>query len=227
MSKSWSREAPICSRCRARADARRGRSLTCLSCGHPYAVPPSAIVRPSATGTGTGLWLLVGVLGLLFAGSTTIAVVLFAQRADARDDDAGAPIALQQDAQAAPLAAPLASASASGSASASASAKPAVSPLSDEELDELAGNYTCKMDDTPAFPCRIAGGTLEKLAGSQRFKGPVSKLGNGNLAFSGTFFCPFGDCTGPVATTFVRRGPGRYVGNFGPGGERVVLVKVR
>jgi hypothetical protein len=126
-------------------------------------------------------------------------------------------------------------ASAEASASASASAKVASAPLSDEEKDQLEGNYTCAMDDTPNFPCRVSSGTLEKLAGSQRFKGPISKQSNGNLSFSGTFFCPFGDCTHPVACTFVRQSAGKYVGKFGPnsvpgggpGGERVVLNKVR
>jgi hypothetical protein len=126
-------------------------------------------------------------------------------------------------------------ATADPSASASASAKPVSAPLTDEEKDQLEGNYTCAMDDTPNFPCRVSGGVLEKLAGSQRFKGPISKQSGGNLSFSGSFFCPFGDCTHPVACTFVRQSAGKYVGKFGPnsvpgggpGGERVVLNKVR
>jgi hypothetical protein len=123
---------------------------------------------------------------------------------------------------------------ATASASASASAKNSA-PLTDEEKDQLEGNYQCAMDDTPLFPCRVSNGVLEKLAGSQRFKGPISKLPGGNLSFSGSFFCPFGDCTHPVACTFVRQSAGKYVGKFGPnsvpgggpGGERVVLNKVR
>jgi hypothetical protein len=137
-------------------------------------------------------------------------------------DAAPAPLLATVDAQAS-------SAAASPSTSASATAKP---PLTDAERDELEGDYTCSIDDTAPFRCRVAGGQLEKLAGSQRFRGPVRKLPNGSLSFSGTFFCPFGDCTRPVAATFVRQGPGRYVGTFpqnaqGSGNERVVLVKAR
>jgi hypothetical protein len=193
-------------------------------------------------------WWIVAVLGGLLLLTVPVIVILVI-RASASDrtpapaasgggaSSGASPIVLL-DAQAPgvpPTAAnALASAAVDASANATANANANV-PLTAAELDALPGNYTCKMDDTPAFACRIAGGRLEKLAGSQRFKGPITKLANGDLAFTGTFFCPFGDCTHPVATTFVRRGPGRYIGKFGPnavpgggpGGERVVLNKVR
>jgi hypothetical protein len=131
---------------------------------------------------------------------------------------------------------PIPTVSPTDSPSESASAKPVPPPpLTDEERDALPGNYTCSIDDTPAFRCRVANNILEKLDGSQRFRGPVSKVGGGNLSFSGTYFCPFGACTRAISTTFVRQGPGRYVGRFPPsnspgsggGNERVVLTKVR
>lgn len=156
-----------------------------------------------------GLVGLVGVGVLLSRGSKSSATE-------------GAPAS----SQASPLLAPLPTSSSAGAKSA---------PLTDQERDQLAGNYTCQIDDTATFPCRVSGGVLEKLGGSQRFKGPITKLSNGSLAFSGSFFCPSGDCTHPVAATFIRQSAGHYVGHFGkndvpgggPGGERVVLVKVR
>lgn len=124
--------------------------------------------------------------------------------------------------------------SASASASASAAAV-STAPLTEEELDEIEGNYKCAMDDTPQFPCRISNSVLEKLGGSQRFRGPITKNSSGGFSFSGTFFCPFGDCTHPVACTFARTSAGHYACRFGPnsvpgggpGGEHVVLTKVR
>lgn len=134
--------------------------------------------------------------------------------------------------------APVASAEPPATTSASASPQPnRKNSLSLAELERVEGNYKCAMDDTPAFACRIADGTLEKLGGSQRFKGPITALPSGDLAFRGTFFCPWGSCTHPVAATFVKQAPGLYVGHFGPnedpsngggpGGERVVLNKVK
>lgn len=124
----------------------------------------------------------------------------------------------------------------SDSAAASASAPPVnTAPLTEDELDTIEGNYKCAMDDTPQFPCRISNNTLEKLAGSQRFRGPIVKNSSGGFSFTGTFFCPFGDCTHPVACTFTRTSAGHYACKFGPnsvpgggpGGEHVVLNKVR
>jgi hypothetical protein len=211
--------AQICPRCRTRVDARRGPSAICLSCGAPL---------PNFSGGSGGgssvLWWALGCGGLFVVVMMAAGAAAFLLRAS--DDKSSGPtssVAIES------------TATAEASASASSSAKVASAPLTDEEKDQLEGNYTCAMDDTPNFPCRVSGGTLEKLAGSQRFRGPISKQSNGNLSFSGTFFCPFGDCTHPVACTFVRQSAGKYVGKFGPnsvpgggpGGERVVLNKVR
>lgn len=230
MAKERSHPGIVCSRCGTRADARRGASPMCLSCGNPFPTGPFVAGTPvpgsAAAAKGSPLlWVLVTLLAVVCCGLIA-AVAVLAARAPAT---AAAPVGPEA---AAPVLAAVGSTAPADASAPDASAPP---PLTAEELDELAGNYTCKMDDTPAFPCRVSNNTLEKLAGSQRFRGPVKKLANGNIEFSGTFFCPFGDCTHPVATTFVRQGPGRYIGKFGPnsvpgggpGGERVVLNKVR
>ena len=211
--------AQICPRCRTRVDARRGPSAICLSCG---AALPN-VEGGSASGS-SALWWLLGCGGLVVLFVVAAVAFVAFRVTETKSTESSTTTVIVESA-----------ASAAASASASASAKVASAPLSDEERDQLEGNYTCAMDDTPNFPCRVSGGTLEKLAGSQRFKGPISKQSNGNLSFSGSFFCPFGDCTHPVACTFVRQVAGKYVGKFGPnsvpgggpGGERVVLNKVR
>ncbi|MBK6695747.1 MAG: hypothetical protein IPG50_26580 [Myxococcales bacterium] len=221
--------APICARCGARADARRGPTAACLSCGQAFPLEGGAPPR-APTAMSPLVWVGAALLALCVVGALA-GVAFVALRSE---PSAPAPRATSSSTLApGPVLADVVD------ASPSASTKPPPQPLSDAERDELAGNYTCAMDDTPAFPCRVANGTLEKLAGSQRFKGPIQKLPNGGLAFSGTFFCPFGGCTHPVSATFVRQGPGRYIGRFpvngpearaaggGPGGERVVLIKVR
>ncbi len=220
----------ICSRCGARADARRGATPVCLTCGHPFptaGVAATVLTPPPSSRSGAPVGLIAGLFFGVCAFCAIVMVAVFAMR-QSGSSTASAPSAV---ADAAALLAPVVAQAASASAapSASASARPA---LTDAERDELEGEYTCSIDDTAPFRCRIAGGQLEKLAGSQRFRGPVKKLPNGNLSFVGTFFCPFGDCTRPISSTFVRQGPGRYVGSFppseqGPGKERVVLVKVR
>lgn len=195
----------------------------CLSCGHPF--PPGTFDTSSGGGSSLVVPILIGAfLALSLVGGTTL--LLLARSADKKAEAAPA-----SDASV-PLAPLLVVEDSGVDASVDAATPP---PLTDEEKDRLEGNYRCSMDDTPAFPCRIANGRLEKLGGSQRFRGPIRKLGSGNLEFSGEFFCPFGACDHPVACTFVRQGPGRYVGKFGPnsipgggpGGERVVLTKVR
>jgi hypothetical protein len=216
--------ARICSTCGTREDARRGSSPVCLTCGQPFLRPSMTGAAPK--GSSTLIWVGVGLFCALCLVAILIAGGVFLASQGVFDDKpppkraTAAPIVVQPPVT-------------STVASSATTSQPA--PLTDEERDELAGNYTCSLDDTPAFRCRIANNTLEKLDGSQRFKGPVRKLGGGNLGFSGTFFCPFGACTHPVSTTFIRQGPGRYVGKFGPnsvpgggpGGERVVLTKVR
>lgn len=190
----------------------------------PPAFRPSA-PPPAASKGSPLLWVAVGGLAtIVLVGAIGVLVLL---RTSSRSSDANA----AADASLAPVLLVVDAASSADAAPSASAVKPP--PLTDEERDELAGNYTCSIDDTAAFPCRVANGTLEKTAGSQRFRGPIKKLPDGNLSFSGTFFCPFGDCTRPVACTFVRQGPGRYVGRFGPdasggpGNERIVLNKVR
>lgn len=233
MSTSRSPGARICSRCGTRADARRGNTSICLSCGQPFPVAAfGAYGEPPAAKGSSALGWVVGILSVFFVLSLGAAFLLLSRsgKSTATTSTPTAPAEVETQA---PVATVTASSSAATTAP-SASAKPVTAALTDAERDELTGSYTCSMDDSAAFPCRIAGGNLEKLGGSQRFKGPVSKVDGGNITFSGTFFCPFGDCTHPVATTFVRQSPGRYKGKFGvntirgggPGGEVVFLTKV-
>lgn len=214
--------APICPRCRTRIDARRGPTTFCHSCGAP--------LPQMQSGGGGGSSAVVWVVGLvaIFAilGGCFVAFLLL--RAPVEQPKTLPPtttITVFSDTP-------------SATASAPASAAPAATvaaPLTAAELDVLEGNYQCSMDDTPSFPCRISNGVLEKLGGSQRFRGPITKRADGGFSFTGTFFCPFGDCTHPVACTFSRTSPGHYSCKFGPnsvpgggpGGEHVVLGKVR
>ena len=85
----------------------------------------------------------------------------------------------------------------------------------------VVGNYACAIEDAgyryPAFRCviRQAGGRLElvKLDGSQRFEGEVRQA-RGGLAFSGRFYCPFGDCTQELHGVFAADGAGGWKGMF-------------
>ncbi|MGH7281742.1 MAG: hypothetical protein ACRELY_09485 [Polyangiaceae bacterium] len=219
---SESHGAPICPRCRARIDARRGPTTFCHSCGAP--------LPQMATGGGGISTVTVVILGLVaifaIAAVAAIVIVLFARPTETSTKQPTAVTTITVQAATPPD---------SASASASASSTVSSAPLTQAELDTIEGNYTCSMDDTPAFACRISNNVLEKLAGSQRFRGPIVKNSNGGFSFSGTFFCPFGDCTHPVACTFSRTSAGHYSCRFGPnsvpgggpGGEHVVLNKVR
>ncbi len=220
---SESHGAPICPRCRARIDARRGPTSFCHSCGAPL----PQLAASGTSGISTGTVLILGLVAIFaIAAVAAIVVVLFARPSE--------PIAARP-ATVTTITVQAATPFDSASASASASTKVPAAPLTEAELDTLEGNYTCSMDDTPAFPCRISNSVLEKLAGSQRFRGPIVKNSNGGFSFSGTFFCPFGDCTHPVACTFTRTSAGHYSCRFGsnsvpgggPGGEHVVLSKAR
>ena len=175
----------------------------------------------------TATILVIGLVAIFaIAAVAAIVIVLFAR--------APAPVTSQPP-TVTTITVQAATPSDSASASASVSAPISTAPLTEEELDTIEGNYKCAMDDTPQFPCRISNGVLEKLGGSQRFRGPIAKNSSGGFSFSGTFFCPFGDCTHPVACTFTRTSAGHYSCRFGPnsvpgggpGGEHVVLSKVR
>ncbi|MBV8763099.1 MAG: hypothetical protein JO257_37785 [Deltaproteobacteria bacterium] len=86
----------------------------------------------------------------------------------------------------------------------------------------VVGAYACAIEDAgyryPAFRCviRQAGGKLElvKLDGSQRFEGEVRQAARGGLAFSGRFYCPFGDCTQALHGEFAPDGGGGWKGTF-------------
>lgn len=107
---------------------------------------------------------------------------------------------------------------------------------------DLVGNYTCAFTliegkdryDYPAFPCviRDQGGalTLEKTAGSQRIRGPIT-LNEDGFDFDGTFFCPDGDCTTRSSGHFTVKAPGTFLGilhqDDQPGSEIVVDLRKR
>ena len=54
---------------------------------------------------------------------------------------------------------------------------------------------------------------LVKLDGSQRFEGEVRE-GREGLAFSGRFYCPWGDCTQALHGVFAPDGAGGWKGTF-------------
>ena len=92
------------------------------------------------------------------------------------------------------------------------------------------GNYACNLFQSgyqyPDFSCVVftqADGTrrLEKLTGSQRFGGIVTPHADG-FAFTGEYFCPYGDCTHAVQGEFEPLSSGVYRGTFG---ETVVTLK--
>jgi hypothetical protein len=81
----------------------------------------------------------------------------------------------------------------------------------------LAGDYACSLQAGahryPAFRCHIYRAedgslVLEKVGGSQRFRGRLTPAAGG-FAFDGTFFCPSGDCTESVTAEFAAVGAGR------------------
>lgn len=86
------------------------------------------------------------------------------------------------------------------------------------------GQYSCRIDDYRPFLCQVytnpdGSQTLEKMAGSQRFRGVVSPSDNG-FYFDGVFFCPYGDCTQDVQARFASHDDGGFSGvlssNTGP-----------
>lgn len=98
------------------------------------------------------------------------------------------------------------------------------SPIRNQALGgerDLTGDYYCSIQHDeyhyPRFPCvvRASDGrlTLEKLGGSQRFRGEVTLRGEG-FTFEGEFFCPWGDCTQPLHGVFEPVGAGTFRGRF-------------
>lgn len=99
------------------------------------------------------------------------------------------------------------------------------------------GDYSCSIQDGgyqyPPFRCLVYSGenggqVLEKMGGSQRFRGAVSDDGDG-FRFDGTFFCPMGDCTENVSGSFARAGDGMYRGTleFASGRQSPVTVSLQ
>lgn len=85
--------------------------------------------------------------------------------------------------------------------------------------------WTCQIDIYDPLPCRFStengAWTLRKLLGSQRFEGTVTFPPDA-IEFDGRFFCPGGDCTMPMVTTFADQGGGQYATTFD--GAPIVLV---
>jgi hypothetical protein len=82
------------------------------------------------------------------------------------------------------------------------------------------GDYACSIASGghryPAFRCSIyraedGSQVLEKVGGSQRFRGRVVPQPSG-FSFDGTFFCPDGDCTENVTARFTAAGAAAYRG---------------
>jgi len=85
------------------------------------------------------------------------------------------------------------------------------------------GEYSCSIADSgyqyPPFRCVVYSGedggqVLEKMGGSQRFRGRVLQDGGDGFRFDGTFYCPQGDCTENVSGSFARAGDGAYRGTL-------------
>ena len=83
------------------------------------------------------------------------------------------------------------------------------------------GDYACSIENDgysyPPFRCVVYNGEggqlLEKLGGSQRFRGRVLPEGSG-FRFDGTFYCPWGDCTEDISGTFEPIEQGWYRGTL-------------
>lgn len=82
------------------------------------------------------------------------------------------------------------------------------------------GEYSCVIQSgayrSPSSRCAVyvaedGSQVLEKLGGSQRFRGRVIPEARG-FSFDGMFFCPYGDCTESVSGRFASVGASRYRG---------------
>jgi hypothetical protein len=84
-----------------------------------------------------------------------------------------------------------------------------------QNASDLIGKYSCTFTQDgytySPFPCVISQTTegiqLEKTAGSQRIKGLINITEEG-FDFSGTYFCPFGDCTSAASGSFAKTDKG-------------------
>lgn len=96
------------------------------------------------------------------------------------------------------------------------------------------GDYSCSIESDgyqyPPFRCVVYSGetggqVLEKMGGSQRFRGRVLEDGDG-FRFDGTFYCPHGDCTENVSGMFAREADGMYRGTLQGEGGRMNPITV-
>jgi hypothetical protein len=97
----------------------------------------------------------------------------------------------------------------------------APTPATAAPVERLAnGEYACVIQSgayrSPSSRCAVyvaedGSQILEKLGGSQRFRGRVMPDGRG-FSFDGMFFCPYGDCTESVSARFASVGASRYRG---------------
>lgn len=93
------------------------------------------------------------------------------------------------------------------------------------------GQYSCTIDDYSPFVCQVytnpdGSQTLEKMGGSQRFRGKVFEADNG-FAFEGVFFCPYGDCTRDVQANFDALDDGLFRGTLQSDGGRPIRVALQ
>lgn len=96
------------------------------------------------------------------------------------------------------------------------------------------GEYSCSIQDSgtqyPPFRCVVYSGenggqVLEKMGGSQRFRGRVLQDGDG-FRFDGTFYCPQGDCTENVSGSFTPASEGMYLGELQGASGRMSPVSI-
>ena len=107
---------------------------------------------------------------------------------------------------------------------------------STSEGAEFIGTYKCTFTQGeysyPPFRCSISrrGAVLwlEKHTGSQRIRGEMAPTADG-FHFSGTYFCPYGDCTRPVSGDFHCSGPRDCSGTLddGPPPTMVRLTRAK
>lgn len=85
--------------------------------------------------------------------------------------------------------------------------------------EELIGKYSCTFTQGDftydPFTCVIkkVGDNLylEKISGSQRIKGDINITENG-FDFTGTYFCPYGECTAAATGQFKKTSEGKFEG---------------
>lgn len=97
---------------------------------------------------------------------------------------------------------------------------------------DLTASYWCAIEEGgyryPDMPCtvrQVAGRwVLEKMAGSQRFRGEIAPRGEG-FAFAGEVYCPWGDCVQPLHGEFRPSRDGSLRGRFTDNAMSVILMR--